>query len=89
MVFGLSKRTWTRQDICSQGIGVLAKDLVKHIAERRKKMDECCGTCKYHVWENYSMGWVCCCADSEYLSDWTEYEDKCDEWEERISGDKN
>lgn len=46
-------------------------------------MKECCGTCKYHEHERIDDGWVCVNPDSEYYSDWTEYGDCCDDWEER------
>ena len=43
----------------------------------------CCGTCKYHKHENIDDGWVCVNDESEYVTDWNEYDDCCDEWEER------
>lgn len=43
-------------------------------------MNQCCGTCKWHSFENISDGWVCVNNDSDYCSDWTEYEDSCEEW---------
>ena len=46
-------------------------------------MDECCGNCKYHQYEDISQGWVCCNKDSEYVADWTDYTDYCEEWESR------
>ena len=45
--------------------------------------EECCGTCKYHKHEGIDDGWGCVNPDSEYLSDWTEYTDGCEEWEGR------
>lgn len=48
-------------------------------------MSECCGNCKYHQYEDISQGWVCCNQDSEYVADWTDYTDSCEEWE---SGDE-
>lgn len=45
--------------------------------------EEVCGTCKWHEPEPIDRGWVCCNADSEYCSDWTEFSDSCEEWEER------
>lgn len=44
---------------------------------------EICGTCKWHEHENISDGWVCVNSDSEYCADYTEYNDTCEEWEER------
>lgn len=46
-------------------------------------MDKCCGTCKYHLFEKVSFGFVCVNGDSEYCADWTDYNDSCEEWEER------
>lgn len=47
------------------------------------KNDKCCGTCKYHQHEDIDDGWVCVNDESEYVADWTEYDDYCEEWEER------
>jgi len=47
------------------------------------KNEKICGTCRYHYHENIDDGWVCVNDKSEYLSDWTEYEDACEEWEGR------
>lgn len=44
---------------------------------------KCCGNCKYHQYEDISQGWVCCNKDSEYIADWTDYTDYCEEWESR------
>lgn len=42
---------------------------------------EVCGTCMYH---RYSKdGWYCVNSVSEYYTDYTEYTDTCDEYEER------
>ena len=38
-------------------------------------MNECCGNCKYHQYEDISQGLVCCNQDSEYVADWTDYTD--------------
>ncbi len=42
-----------------------------------------CGNCAWHKHESIDDGWVCTNPDSEHLSDWTDYEDTCDEWEEK------
>lgn len=42
----------------------------------------CCGTCRWHR-RDYAGDWVCCNDQSENLSDWTDYEDSCEEWEGR------
>ena len=44
---------------------------------------EICGTCKYHHHESVTDGWVCVNISSDYCTDFTEYEDSCDEWEGR------
>lgn len=46
-------------------------------------MNQCCGTCKYHEPESIDVGWVCVNPESEYYTDWTEYNDCCEEYEER------
>lgn len=43
----------------------------------------CCGTCKWHQNEHIDDGWVCVNRDSEYCTDWTEFDHCCEEWEER------
>ncbi len=45
--------------------------------------DKCCGTCKYHGFGKLSDGFSCVNEQSEYFSDFTEYNDSCEEWEER------
>lgn len=42
-----------------------------------------CGTCKYHQFEDISDGWVCVNNESEYVSDWTEFNHTCPDWEGR------
>lgn len=44
---------------------------------------ECCGTCKWHFHEKINEGWVCTNADSDYVTDWTDYDFCCDEYEKR------
>lgn len=44
---------------------------------------EVCGTCRFLRHEYIDDGWVCTCPESEFCADWTEYSDKCDEWESR------
>lgn len=44
---------------------------------------EICGTCKYHKHESVDDGWVCVNPESEYCTDWTEYDDWCIDWEWR------
>lgn len=45
------------------------------------KEDKCCGTCKYHRFNKNDDEWVCLCPDSYYFGDYTEYDDKCEDWE--------
>lgn len=40
-----------------------------------------CGTCKHHQRED--GGWMCCNTRSGYCTDYTEYDDWCDDWESR------
>lgn len=47
------------------------------------RQQQCCGTCKWHSLENITDGYVCTNGESEYVADWTDYDHKCDEWEER------
>lgn len=48
-------------------------------------MDRCCGTCKWHLYENIDEGFVCTNIDSEYCADWTDYDDTCEDWEGKNS----
>ena len=45
--------------------------------------EKCCGTCKWHQHEDITDGWVCVNADSDYYTDFTDYEHSCEEWEGR------
>lgn len=57
--------------------------------------EEVCGTCKYHkhIYAHVRQmqngiikiddGWVCINEDSINAGCYTEYEDKCDDWEEK------
>jgi len=45
--------------------------------------ERCCGTCRWH-WHQQGAGmddWVCQNTDSDYCSDWTEFQDTCPDWE--------
>lgn len=48
--------------------------------------ERCCGTCKYHEFEDFDNGWVCVNDASEFVADWTEYDFVCEEWEEKDDG---
>lgn len=41
-----------------------------------------CGTCKWHYMTELP-DWVCVNDRSEYLADFTSFDDTCEEWEER------
>ena len=45
--------------------------------------EEVCGCCGYHYYDKDDEEWVCDCQESERYSDYTEYGDTCEEWEER------
>lgn len=42
-----------------------------------------CGECKWHQHEDIDNGWVCVNADSKHCTDWMEYNDSCEEFEEK------
>lgn len=44
-------------------------------------MERCCGTCKWHWYENIDEGFVCTNIDSEYCADWTDYAIPAEDWE--------
>lgn len=48
-----------------------------------ERTEPCCGNCKNHIYDDDAQDWVCDCEDSEFYSDYTGYNDKCEEWEER------
>lgn len=48
--------------------------------------DRVCGTCRWHKRDTDDGGnevWVCSCGDSGNWSDWTDYDDTCEEWTKR------
>ena len=45
--------------------------------------NEVCGTCRFHFYDKEEQEWVCDCLDSEHFTDFTEYGDTCEEWEDR------
>lgn len=47
-----------------------------------------CGNCKYHYHEDIDDGWVCVNPRSRFCTDWTEYEDTCEAWEEKGADDE-
>jgi hypothetical protein len=45
--------------------------------------EKICGHCKWHIHEDITDGWVCSNNRSDYVADWTEYDDSCDDFEPR------
>lgn len=45
-------------------------------------MEKECRTCKHHIYEDYTQGYVCCNDKSEHVADWTNDDFGCDEHEE-------
>lgn len=64
---------------------ILTIESVFYLTEGRIRMSECCGTCKWHYHDKDMLdGDYCCVNDqSEYVTDYTMYDDVCDEWEDR------
>lgn len=46
-------------------------------------MEKCCGNCRWHEYDELFDDWVCVNPDSDYVADFTGYEDSCEEFEER------
>lgn len=43
-----------------------------------------CGTCKWCRQDDFfNDDWICVNADSEYCTDYTDYTNTCEEWEQR------
>lgn len=43
-----------------------------------------CGECKWHRQDDYHKeDWICVNADSDYCTEYTDYTDSCEEWEQR------
>lgn len=55
----------------------------REIRRREEQKEKVCGTCRHHEREPIDGGWVCVCADSEHIADWTAYDVWCDCWEGR------
>lgn len=43
---------------------------------------QCCGNCKYAAYSREN-GYVCENMDSYYVSDYVEYDNRCEEWRNR------
>lgn len=44
---------------------------------------KCCGNCKWHKKASESEDWFCDNYDGEYYCDFTHYDTRCPDWEER------
>lgn len=44
-------------------------------------MNERCATCRYHQLEPITLGYVCVNGDSKYVTEWTDEDFCCSEWE--------
>lgn len=42
-----------------------------------------CGECKWHKYDEFGRAWVCTNDRSDYVADFTDYTDTCEEWSER------
>lgn len=51
--------------------------------ERRK-----CGNCRFHKYDSKIDLWFCENPESEWYTDWTEYNYECDDFEDRKDGTK-
>lgn len=45
--------------------------------------ERCCWNCHWHQNESIDGGWVCLNGDSEYFTDFTDYDHTCPDWEEK------
>lgn len=46
-------------------------------------MNECCGMCKYHVYDRDTEEWYCMLEHGEYYGYVTGYDDGCSDFEDR------
>lgn len=57
------------------------KEQARHLINIREEK-RCCGTCKWHKPDlNFKGDWICCNDQSEYIADWCNYDDVCEDWE--------
>lgn len=51
--------------------------------------EKCCGTCKYHYHDKDMLDWdyICVNDSSDNCSEYTMYDDYCEEWEDRYETD--
>lgn len=59
------------------------ESIERNAFQRTQRVQRHCGTCKYHQHEDVDDGWVCVNNDSVNFTEWTEYNDSCEDWEER------
>ena len=59
-------------DLCDEYVEL--KEAVAQNDTRR------CKTCKYHMLEEVTFGYVCCNGESEHVADWTDDNDSCEMW---------
>lgn len=45
-----------------------------------------CGSCKHHVYIAETDDWICTNDQSEFFAEYTDYENECEEWEEKAYG---
>lgn len=60
---------------------MIAERKTKKMSKRVKRKKGCCGTCKWHDYEDITYEWVCVNAISEHFSDYTDYDCHCDKYE--------
>ena len=44
-------------------------------------MEKKCGKCKHHRFKE--VDWMCCCLDSDRCEEYPDYDENCEEFEER------
>ena len=64
------------QEAINVAVAALKRDDI-----RRGKMTECCGNCEYHSPNNGDF--ICVNKESEYYADYTDFEHKCEEYEQK------
>ena len=92
MLMAFEEMSELQKELCKAARGKQNKaEIAEEIADvqimlggnRMNEEKECCGTCKWHQHENITDGWVCVNGDSEYCTDFTDYEHSCPDWEGR------
>lgn len=65
-------------------IEIMDVEMFKEFCEKWKEKHcriEKCMTCKFHQYEKLTQGHICCNPDSEYVAEYTEANDWCDQHE--------